>query len=163
MGSGAGGGNPVRELKSNAKPPPGAWVDRVGAARGTRRREGCGRVSVELEIDEGWFDQLVPKVNTLIVKTMTEVRKDAQAICPVDTGDLKESLTVVNSAPMQARITSHLPYCAAVECGFHGEEYVRAHMRQGHPVRGHIRRGNSPEQPFLRPSLWRERDLGSMP
>lgn len=116
-------------------------------------------MAVELEIDEGWFDRLVPTINTMIVKTMTEVRKDAQAICPVDTGDLKESLTVVNSAPMQARMISHLPYFAAVECGFHGEEYVRAHMRQGHPVRAHMRRGNSPEQPFARPSLYRVRDL----
>lgn len=108
------------------------------------------------------MDELTSKVNTMIVKAMTEVRKDAQAVCPVDTGELKASLTVINSAPMQARIISHLPYCAAVELGFHGEEYVRPHMRQGRPVRGHMRRGNSPEQPFLRPALYRTRDLGEL-
>lgn len=116
-------------------------------------------MAVDLQIDEGWLDQLTPAINTMIVKTMTEVHKDAEAICPVEHGDLKASLTVINSAPMQARITSHLPYCAAVECGFHGEEYVRPHMRQGVPVRGHMRRGNSPEQPFLRPALYRTREL----
>lgn len=118
-------------------------------------------MATELKIEDGWYDRLAPTVNTMIVKAMTEVQKDAQAICPVDTGELKASLTVINSAPGQARIISHLPYCAAVELGFHGEEYVRPHMRQGRPVRGHMRRGNSPEQPFLRPALYRTRDLGA--
>lgn len=120
-------------------------------------------MATELHVDDGWYeDHLVPQINRLIEKTAFAVRNDARQICPVDTGALKASLVALNSAPMEFRIASHLPYCAAVELGFHGLEYVRAHMRQGRPVRAHTRHGNSPEQPFLRPSLYRTRDLSEL-
>lgn len=120
-------------------------------------------MATELRIDDGWYDDwFMSKVNDLVVKTAVAVRGDAQEICPVDTGALKASLTVLNSGIAEARVASHLPYCAAVELGFHGEEYVRPHMRRGHPVRGFVRQGNSPEQPFLRPALYRSRDLSEL-
>lgn len=116
----------------------------------------------ELHFNDGWYDQLAPVINRTIMKAAVAIRKDAQQVCPVDTGALKESLVALNSSPGVARIGSHLPYVAAVELGFHGQEYVREHLRNGRPVRAHVRQGNSPEQPFLRPALYRERDLGSL-
>jgi hypothetical protein len=120
-------------------------------------------VATELRINDGWYeDHVLPRVNEVVVRTAVAVRKDAQEICPVDTGALKESLTALNVSLGVARVVSHKEYCAAVELGFHGMEYVRPYMRQGHPVRGHMRQGNSPEQPFLRPSLYRTRDLSEI-
>lgn len=117
-------------------------------------------MATELQIDESWLDRLTPVINSTIMKATTAIRDDASAACPVDTGELKASLTAINSAPMQGKVVSHVVYCAAVELGFHGEEYVHPHMRKGHPVRGFSRRGNTPAQPFLRPALWRARNLG---
>lgn len=119
-------------------------------------------MATELHIDEDWYDRLQPRVNEMIVRVAKAVRDDARKTCPVDTGALKESLTVLNSGVGEARVASHLPYCAAVELGFHGEEYVRPYMRDGRPVRGHSRQGNTPAQPFLRPALYRTRDLSGL-
>lgn len=120
-------------------------------------------MATELQINDGWYeDHVLPRVNEVVIRTAVAVRADAQQICPVDTGALKESLVALNVSLGVARVSSHLPYCAAVELGFHGEEYVRPYMRQGHQVRGHIRQGNSPEQPFLRPALYRVRDLSAI-
>jgi hypothetical protein len=119
-------------------------------------------MSNDLQIDDGWYEELKPLVNSLIMKATAAICSDAKEICPVDTGALKASLTPINSAPMQGRVISHMAYCAAVELGFHGEEYVRPHMRQGRPVRGFTRRGNSPEQPYLRPALYRTRNLSEL-
>jgi hypothetical protein len=114
----------------------------------------------ELNMDDAWFEEeLVPRVNRVVMKAAVAVRDDAKAGCPVDTGDLKASLTAINVRPMVGRIISHLPYFPAVELGFHGEEYVHPHMRRGHPVRGFSRVGNTPAEPFARPALWRVRDL----
>jgi hypothetical protein len=96
-----------------------------------------------------------------------EILGDAQRFVPVDTGRLLKSLDA------QVRDDSRLPvlevgsfpdgegevaYAAATELGFHGEETVRAHTRNGHPVREHTRHANTPEQSYLRPSLYQERD-----
>lgn len=120
-------------------------------------------MATTLQINDGWYeDRVLKAVNEAVIRTAVAVRKDAQQICPVDTGALKASLTALNVELGVARVVSHMPYCAAVELGFHGQEYVRPHMRQGKPVRGHMRRGNSPEQPFLRPALYRTRDLSEI-
>lgn len=90
---------------------------------------------------------------------------DAQRFVPVDTARLLRSLDhEVTDDPMPELIVGSFPdedgdveYAAAVEVGFHGPELVRAHTRNGHPVREHVRQGNTPAQPYLRPSLWQER------
>jgi hypothetical protein len=48
-------------------------------------------------------------------------------------------------------------YDLAVELGFRGQETVREHERDGHVVREFTREGFSPEQPYLRSSLYRTR------
>ena len=96
---------------------------------------------------------------------------DAQEYCPVDTARL------VTSLDKQVRDDERLPvlevgsfpdgdgdvpYAAAVELGFHGPEAVRGFTRtvngREQAVRPFTREGNVPEQPYLRPALYQERD-----
>ncbi len=126
-------------------------------------------MSNDIRMEDGWEGHLAPTVNTLVMKVTTAVSRDAKAICPVDTGALQDSLTPINAAPSVGRVISHMSYAAAVELGFHGEEFVHDYvnhdfMGTGRTVniRAHTRRGNSPEQPYLRPALYRTRDLGSL-
>lgn len=120
-------------------------------------------MATELHFEDDWFNQfLMPAINRTVMKVAVAVREDAQKICPVDTGALKASLVALNSAPGVGRVASHLPYCAAVELGFHGTVTVRAHLRNGRPVREHTAHQNTPSQPYLRPSLYRKRDLGAL-
>lgn len=96
-----------------------------------------------------------------------EMTADAERACPKLTGRLAASLDhsvigeaghlptlVVGSFPDDK---GPVPYAAATELGFHGIEHVSAHTRNGHPVRAHDRQGNTPEQPYLRPALYRRR------
>jgi len=120
-------------------------------------------VATDLQIDEDWYDsEFMPRVNDLVMRTTRAVREDAQSACPVDTGALRDSLVDLNVGVGVGIVASHLDYCAAVELGFDGLEYVNAHTRDGRPVRAFVRRGHSPEQPFLRPALYRERDLSEL-
>lgn len=96
-----------------------------------------------------------------------DVTADAERGCPKLTGRLSGSLdheVVGEDAQLPTLIVGSFPdaegpvdYAAAVELGFHGIEQVRAHTRNGHPVRAHERQGNTPEQPYLRPALYRRR------
>lgn len=123
-------------------------------------------MSNDIVIFDGWEEQLDPKINEVIMRATKAVCKDAKSVCPVDTGALQESLTPINSAPKQGRVISDRDYAAAVELGFRGEVTVRAHtntdfMGTGRTVeiREHTAHQNTPAQPYLRPSLYRERDL----
>jgi len=96
-----------------------------------------------------------------------DVTADAVRGCPVLTGRLSGSLdhTVLGEAgQLPTLIVGSFPdeegrvdYAAAVEMGFHGLEQVAAHTRNGHPVAAFERQGNTPEQPYLRPALYRRR------
>jgi len=120
-------------------------------------------VATELHFEDDWFDQFaMPAINQAVMKVTVAVRDDARKVCPVDTGALKASLVALNSGIGQGRVASHMPYAAAVELGFNGVVTVRAHMRNGHPVREHTAHMNTPAQPYLRPSLYRKRDLGDL-
>lgn len=95
------------------------------------------------------------------------IKADAKLFCPVDTGRMQRAIDdqVVErkdwSLELQVGVfpdeEGSIAYAAATNCGFHGPEIVRAHMRNGHPVREHIREGNTPAQPFLDPALFQER------
>lgn len=94
-----------------------------------------------------------------------DMAADAQRLVPVDTARLMRSLgfaTTEETVP-ELHVGSFpdaegdVAYVAATELGFHGPENVRAHTRNGHPVKAHVRQGNTPASPFLRPSLYQER------
>jgi len=98
---------------------------------------------------------------------------DAQLLVPIDTARLHNSLdhAVDDSGRLPVLVVGSFPdeegdveYAPAVELGFHGIEQVQEHVRRsrtGRPVtvRAHTRNANTPEQPYLRPALFLERDL----
>ncbi len=98
---------------------------------------------------------------------------DAQLLVPIDTARLHNSLDhdVDDTSRMPELIVGSFPddkgdvaYATAVELGFNGVETVRAHTRRGPDgrpvaVREYERNAHTPEQPYLRPSLYQERDL----
>lgn len=97
-----------------------------------------------------------------------DITADAERACPKLTGRLSGSLdheVIAEAGELPVLIVGSFPdengkpveYAAAVELGFHGIEQVAAHTRNGRPVRAHQRRGNTPEQPYLRPALYRKR------
>lgn len=124
---------------------------RVELAPDAELRAFLGRVTAEF-----FDDRLGP-----------DITADAVRGCPVLTGRLSQSLdhTVIGEAgQLPTLIVGSFPdedgpvdYAAAVELGFHGIEQVAAHTRNGRPVRAHERQGNTPEQPYLRPALYRRR------
>lgn len=116
-------------------------------------------MTIYLEMDDDWYDQYMLQINKLIMGVTVAVREDAQTACPVDTGDLKESLVEVNPEPGVGRVQSDVTYCLSVEFGDHNEQWVRAHTRKGHHVQAHSRWANGPEQPYFRPAVYRVRAL----
>ena len=120
----------------------------------------------------GWSQGLTTEVGLGLKELFKDhlgpaILGDAQRFVSVDTGRLLKSLDA------QVRDDGRLPvlevgsfpdgegevaYAAVTELGFHGEETVHAHTRLGRPVREHTRHANTPEQPYLRPALYQERD-----
>jgi hypothetical protein len=96
-----------------------------------------------------------------------DITADAERGAPKLTGRLAASLDhEVQEQPeaLPVLIVGSFPddegpvdYAAAVELGFNGIEQVAAHTRNGRPVAAHERQGNTPEQPYLRPALYRRR------
>lgn len=95
-----------------------------------------------------------------------EILADMQAGTPVLTRRLRdaEKFEVIPGDPPELHVGVYpddegiLPYKLAVEYGFHGEEWVREYITHtGDVVHAHARRGNSPEQPYMRPALYRRR------
>ena len=131
------------------------------------------RVRVVLNPD--WRAQLSAAEHRLLEETFgPAILADMQAATPVLTSRLRDSerFEVVDqpdAAPV-LHVGSYpdddgpVPYKLAVEFGFHGEEFVREYinhdfMGTGREVliRAHTRQGNSPEQPYMRPALYRVR------
>lgn len=126
-----------------------------------------------VEFDPGWTHQLNAEVSKGLDELFGRhlgpaILSDAQRLVPVDTGRLLKSLDaqVRHDEPLPVLEVGSFPddegpvsYAAAVELGFNGTEQVSAHTRNGHPVRAHQRHANTPEQPYLRPALYQERDI----
>jgi phage gpG-like protein len=107
--------------------------------------------------DDGFEALIRDRAAVLVERLCTDVEADAKAICPVDTGDLKRSISHEVHG-VTGRVGSNLDYAAAVEMGFHGIEHVREYVRRdGATVRAHERHANMPAQPYLRPALYRRR------
>lgn len=123
-------------------------------------------------MEGGWSQALDAEVAAGLAELFKDhlgpaILGDAQQLVPVDTGRLLGSLDkqVRNDGRLPVLEVGsfpdddgEVPYAAAVELGFHGEETVRAHERNGHSVREHTRHANTPEQAYLRPALYQERD-----
>lgn len=132
-------------------------------------------VSVRVEMAPDWQARMYAGVGGALERLGALILGDAQRYVPVDTGRLLLSLgceLVPGPVWPEAWIGSFeddegpVKYAAAVELGFHGEEWVREYvnhdfMGTGEAVliRAHARHGNTPEQPYLRPALYQERDI----
>lgn len=96
-----------------------------------------------------WREKIAADVRDLFGKLVGEVLEDAQALVPVDTGHLRESLSSEINGDT-ARIGSDLNYALYVEEG-HRVAYAG-------PDGETIFTGDIvPPQPYLRPALFRRR------
>ncbi len=103
-----------------------------------------------------------------------EILADMQDGTPVLTGRLRdaEKFEVIDNddAAPELHVGVYpddegvIPYKLAVEFGFHGIEQVDEYINHNffgtgevRVIRAHERMGNSPEQPYMRPALWRVR------
>lgn len=135
-------------------------------------------ITARIEMEPGWeadLDQAVAAGMTPVFddRLGPAIVGDAQLFVPIDTARLHNSLdhAVDDSGRMPVLIVGSFPddegdveYAAAVELGFTGVEQVREYVRTGRggkpvTVRAHVRNAHTPEQPFLRPALFLERDL----
>jgi len=128
---------------------------------------------VRIEFAPDWLDQLRAAEAVMLDETFgPAILADMQRGTPVLTGRLVASedfqTVVFPDAPPELQIGSFpdddgpVDYAPAVEMGFDGEVVVREHERRGpdgqpHTVREHTAHMHTPEQPHMRPALYRER------
>lgn len=124
---------------------------------------------VRIEWEPDWLEQLRAAEYVMLDTDFgPAILADMQAGTPVLTGRLvgSEDYQVVETAggPPELQIGSFpdddgpVEYAAAVELGFRGPETVRTYQTaSGRVVHEHLREGYSPEQPYMRPALYRER------
>jgi hypothetical protein len=130
--------------------------------------------TVRVEMAPDWRERLREAEFAFLDEHLgPDILTDAQRLVPIDTGRLLRSLAhqvIAVDTGWALHVGSYadedgeVEYAAAVELGFHGEEFVREYinrdfMGSGREVviHAHVRRGNVPEQPYLRPSLYTER------
>jgi len=120
---------------------------------------------IEMTSPATWQPHLDADIEKLFTDRLGPVVLDSQqrAVPVVPPGRLLASLgmeIVHEPRPVLhvGSILEDVPYALAVEFGFHGLENVRAYTtKTGRHVRAHQRMGNSPEQPYMRPSLYQVR------
>jgi hypothetical protein len=105
---------------------------------------------VEYIEDGDWREKLAVDTRAMFGKLVGEVRADAKALCPVDTGDLRDSIDS-EILGETARVGSDLDYALYVEEG-HRVAY------RGADGLTHFTGDVVPPQPFLRPSIYRIRE-----
>lgn len=135
--------------------------------------------AVRVEMEPGWMGHVREAEFVFFDQQLgPDMLQDAHIAVPKLTGRLDASLDyqVLSGDEGAAPILElgsypdadgDVEYAAAVELGFHGEEYVREHVvirgfgpddtPRGYFVRAFTRMGNSPEQPYLRAALYRRR------
>ena len=105
-------------------------------------------------------------IHNLLERIAVEIEADAKAGCPRDTGRLAESIDHEISgvgAGTVARIGTNVDYALSVEFGsrphiIRGNPYLAFEGRDGETViRREVHHPGTPEQPFLRPALLRQR------
>lgn len=97
-------------------------------------------------------------------KVAVAIEADAKAGCPRDTGRLAESIHhEMADGGKTARIGTNVDYALSVEFGsrphiIRGNPYLAFPGRDGETVvRREVHHPGTPEQPFLRPALFRQR------
>ena len=135
-------------------------------------------MGADLVMADGWLGELrEAEAVFLDTRLGPDMLADMQRAVPVLTGRLQGSLDwqveYYEGALPELQVGSFeddegpVPYNLAVEFGYHGEEVVAEHVVHrgfkdgdqavGYVVREHTRQANTPEQPYLRPALYRVR------
>lgn len=104
---------------------------------------------MEYEEAPDWREQIAADVREMFSKLVGEVRDDAKALAPVDTGHLRDSIDS-EILGETARIGTDLNYALYVEEG-HRVAY------RGSDGEVHYTGEIVPPQPYLRPALYRKR------
>jgi hypothetical protein len=108
---------------------------------------------MELVAEPGWDDEIDLLGVRILGDVANDIADDARAVCPVDTGALLQSIgSSMAVAGDAAYVEAGADYASAVEEG-HRVAY------RGADGFVHYTGGVVPAQPFLRPSLYRERQL----
>ncbi|WP_328339539.1 hypothetical protein [Micromonospora sp. NBC_00421] len=107
----------------------------------------------DFEFDADFDEQLHSMVEHQVIRPWAEaVREDAQRGAPHESGDLAGDVEVVVLDWDHARIGSDQEYAAATEVGAHPHTIPKPDGRQVHHP-------GVAAQPYLRPALYREREL----
>ena len=128
-----------------------------------------------MEMAPDWLQQLHEAEREFFEQQLgPDITEDAKSACPVLTGRLQRAIdhqTIADAGALPELQVGVFPdedgelgYAGAVELGFLGPELVHEYVNPNFMGRGravviheHWRMGNSPEQPYLRPALYRER------
>jgi hypothetical protein len=97
----------------------------------------------------GWHDEIDQPVKAWFHNILLDIGTDTEALAPVDTGALKQSIKVEESGDT-GYIGSDLDYSVYVEEG-HRVAY------RGRDGQVHYTGGVVPPQPYLKPALYRAR------
>lgn len=98
------------------------------------------------------------RVQSLGLELLRKVKEEKLTgqVLNVRTGRLRRSVnedTTTSGDRVQSAVGTNVNYARFWEKGFHGVEQVRAHMRQGHPIRAHSRNVDVKPRSFLLSSL----------
>jgi hypothetical protein len=113
----------------------------------------------------GWDEELNLSIETDLIQPLAEdIRDDAKRLCPEDSGDLAESIDITY-IPGGARIGTDMDYALATELGS-GPHPIRAtgakvlaNKETGEFFGKQVTHPGTPEQPFLRPALYTDRNI----
>lgn len=99
-----------------------------------------------------WKDHIKAESQRILHKVVDDVRDDAKIIAPVDTGLLKQSIGSEYVSEILGIVRANVHYAPYVEEG-HRVAY------RGADGQTHFTGDVVPPQPFMRPALYKQRDL----
>lgn len=113
--------------------------------------------------DPGWQDMLRAYTQDDFVLLVEDIADDARHACPVDTGELVDTIETHYPAPGIGIITVGTDHWAPTEYGSaphpidaHGP-YSLHNAETGEYFGPHVNHPGTPAQPFMRPALWKRR------
>lgn len=114
---------------------------------------------------DAWFDTRIQQRG---VRRLTEaIADDARAGCPIDSGELVESIGTRYPGKMRGMVIVGTDHWVPTEFGSPAHE-IRPRKKKAlawpgglHPV-GKVDHPGTPEQPFMRPALYRRRNLSTL-
>lgn len=102
--------------------------------------------------DPDWEEHLEAEKQRIFHKVVNDIRDDAKVLAPVDTGKLKQSIDSEFPEDDLGIVRANVYYAPYVEEG-HRVAY------RGADGQTHYTGEVVPPQPFMRPALYRRRDL----